>query len=99
MLLKGSRIVIPKVLHANVYERTQEGHLGIGKPQRKARNAFYWPQITFTLRKLFRPVSGARNINQVKWPVLMVQEKTAPEAKQVGLFTLAKEKLCMCSTI
>lgn len=40
-----------------------EGHLGIGKPQRKARNAFYWPQITATLRKLFRPVSDARNVN------------------------------------
>ena len=43
LVLKGSKIVVPKVLQSEMLERIHEGHLGITKSLRRAREAVFWP--------------------------------------------------------
>ena len=46
LVLKGSRIVVPKALQAELLERIHEGHMGITKTLRRAREAVFWPGMS-----------------------------------------------------
>ena len=46
LVLKGTKIVVPKVLQSEMLERTREGHLGITKSLRRAREAVFWPGMS-----------------------------------------------------
>ena len=46
LVLKGSKIVVPKVLQSEMLERIHEGHLGITKSLRRAREAVFWPGMS-----------------------------------------------------
>ena len=43
VVLKGTRIVVPRSMRADMLERIHEGHLGTEKCRRRARTALYWP--------------------------------------------------------
>lgn len=45
LLLKNGRIVIPEVLRPDLCTRIHEGHLGIEKCKRRARETVYWPGL------------------------------------------------------
>ena len=45
LLLRGSRLVIPKSLRRSILEKIHTGHLGIEKCRRRARQSIYWPGI------------------------------------------------------
>jgi hypothetical protein len=45
LILKGSRIVIPKSLIADMKKQLHHGHLGIERTKDNARNSIYWPRI------------------------------------------------------
>ena len=46
LVLKGTKIVVPKVLQSEMLERIREGHLGITKSLRRAREAVFWPGMS-----------------------------------------------------
>ena len=45
VLLKGTRIIIPNNLRPDMLSRIHEGHLGIEKCKRRARQSVYWPKM------------------------------------------------------
>jgi hypothetical protein len=45
VIYKGTQIVMPKALHRVMLMKIHEGHLGIEKCKRRAREVMYWPGI------------------------------------------------------
>lgn len=45
LILKGHRIVIPETLRRSILNKLHEGHQGIDKTKRRARQSCYWPNI------------------------------------------------------
>ena len=45
LVLKGSRIVIPRALQKNMLERIHESHMGMVKTKQLARDTIFWPGI------------------------------------------------------
>ena len=52
MLVKGSRIVIPKVLQADVLDKLHSAHQGMDRTKRWARQSCYWPQMNREIEKM-----------------------------------------------
>lgn len=46
VLLKGSKVVIPRSLRLEMLQRVHCGHLGLGKCQSRARQLMFWPGMT-----------------------------------------------------
>ena len=45
IVLRGSKLVIPKAMRKKTLDKIHEGHMGIEKCRRRAREALYWPGI------------------------------------------------------
>ena len=45
LVLREAQIVMPKSMRKDILERIHEGHLGIVKCKRRARNSRYWPNM------------------------------------------------------
>ena len=45
VILKGQRVVVPAILKAEMLQLIHEGHLGIEKCKRRARDILYWPNM------------------------------------------------------
>ena len=52
LVLKGTRIVIPKSRHKQVLTMIHKGHLGLGKCKLQIKDTVYWPWINKQLEKL-----------------------------------------------
>ena len=52
LVLKGTRIVIPKNKHKYILTVLHEGHLGLGKCKLSCKDKVYWPGINEQLEKL-----------------------------------------------
>ena len=52
MLLRGSRIVIPKSLRQTVLQKIHTGHQGITKCRVRARQSVWWPGLSKELQQL-----------------------------------------------
>lgn len=52
LLLKKGRIVIPEALRPDLLNRIHEGHLGIEKCKRRARESVYWPGLNKDIEML-----------------------------------------------
>ena len=52
LILKGTRIVIPKSKHMQVLMMIHEGHFGLGKCNLQCKDTVYWPGINEQLEKL-----------------------------------------------
>ena len=54
MILKNSRIVIPKQLRKQILEKIHTGHMGQEKCKQRARSTVFWPGITNEIINLVR---------------------------------------------
>ena len=52
LVIKGSRIVIPKKLQAEVLEKLHSAHQGMDRTKRRARQSIYWPNMNREIEKL-----------------------------------------------
>ncbi|CAA9996939.1 unnamed protein product, partial [Nesidiocoris tenuis] len=52
LLLKGSRIVIPEVMRAEMLNKLHEGHQGITKCRALAKQSVWWPRLSTQLKPL-----------------------------------------------
>lgn len=60
VLLRGSRIVIPKSLRAQVIELAHEGHLGIVGTKQNLRSKVWWPGIEKEAEQFTRSCHGCQ---------------------------------------
>ena len=51
VIIRGSRIVIPKMLRRDVMKKIHTGHLGVNSCLRQARELVYWPGMSTELRQ------------------------------------------------
>ena len=52
IVLKGLRVVIPPAMRSSVLSKIHEGHLGIEKCRRRARDLVYWPGLNSDVTQL-----------------------------------------------
>jgi hypothetical protein len=51
IILKGTRIIIPKLMRPEILSRLHESHLGIDATLRRAREIVYWPHMNEEVKK------------------------------------------------
>ncbi len=52
LVLRGNRIVIPRVMRAEVLNLVHEGHLGMTKCRSRAREVMYWPGMSAAINQI-----------------------------------------------
>ena len=85
LILKGDRIVIPKSMRNDLLRRIHEGHMGIEKCKRRARQSIYWPHINNQIEQLVGHCEECRKLLPSK-PVEPLLHYPLPERpwQQVG---------------
>ena len=61
VILKGVRVVIPSSLRKELLCRIHEGHLGIEKCKRRARETLYWPNMNSVKLVTHTSISNKKN--------------------------------------
>ena len=54
ILIKGSRIVIPEPMRKEILRKIHEGHQGIVKSSRRARESVWWPGINKLIQEMVK---------------------------------------------
>ena len=54
LILRGSQIVIPNTMRRSMLEKLHEGHLGIVKCKRRARNSCFWPNMNHHIENMIK---------------------------------------------
>ena len=83
LVLKGSRIIIPKSLQKEVLEALHTGHQGETKCMLLAREAVFWPGITKDIRELVQrcDICSRHQAAPAKLPILQPDLPTKPWEK------------------
>ena len=91
MLFKGTKIIIPTSMRRNMLEKIHEGHLGIEKCKRRAREVMYWPRINQDVADMVKNCNSCQTY-QPKQTAETLQPHPTPDRpwQKVGadLFTL-----------
>ena len=58
LVMKGSKIVIPKAMRQYALEKIHEGHMGIDKCRRRGREVLYWPHINNDIEQMVKNCSS-----------------------------------------
>ena len=54
MIVKGTRIVIPKSMHRDVLQKLHNAHQGMDRTKRRARQSCYWPKMNSQIEKMIK---------------------------------------------
>ena len=73
LLLRGSRIVIPRVLREQVLKLAHEGHLGIVKRKCRLRSKVWWPKVDEDAEKLCKSCHGCQAVSEYSAPETMAR--------------------------
>lgn len=74
LLMKGCRIFIPKIMRSSILERIHEGHMGIVKCRRRAKESVWWPNCSVDIQSMVSNCPTCReNRNNKSEPLLMSQ--------------------------
>ncbi|KAI2646810.1 Transposon Tf2-9 polyprotein [Labeo rohita] len=86
ILLKQNTIIIPQSLRQDILHRIHEGHLGIEKCKRRARETVLWHGINKDIEKMVRQCDTCQKYrnNQTKEPMIIADLPTSPWEK-VGM--------------
>ncbi|KAK2552099.1 Transposon Ty3-I Gag-Pol polyprotein [Acropora cervicornis] len=95
VVLRGDRIVIPPSMRKEMLEKIHQGHMGIEKSKRRARDTLYWPgmnsQITDTVSRCTICLEHRRQ--NAKEPMIPFRVPTKPwELVATDLFTWDKSE-------
>ena len=71
ILIKGNRIIIPKVLRAEVLDQIHYAHLGVEKCRLRARDSVFWPNINKDIAELVSQCTACQELqpNNKKEPL------------------------------
>lgn len=80
VLLRGSRVVIPKSLRRSMLQRLHEGHLGMSKCKARARLLMYWPGMNADIKSLISKCATCQHFayRQPSEPLLSREIPTRP---------------------
>lgn len=86
LLLKQNGIVIPREVRQDILQRIHEGHLGVEKCKRRARETVFWPGLNKDIDKLISRCDTCQKYRnkQAKEPMTVTDVPTAPWHK-VGM--------------
>ena len=68
LLLRGSRLVIPRALQQRVLELAHEGHQGIVKTKCRLRSKVWWPKIDADAERLCKICHGCQAVSEYAPP-------------------------------
>ncbi|KAJ8023319.1 hypothetical protein HOLleu_35705 [Holothuria leucospilota] len=91
VIFKGRQVLIPKPLHADILNQLHNGHQGIEKTRRLARESVYWPNINRDIEKLVSSCSICQELqpSQTREPLEPHEIPSTPWTKlATDLFTL-----------
>jgi len=90
LLLRKNRIVVPHTMHKDMLQHLHEGHLGVEKCKRRAREAIYWPGINKDIEETIAKcdICLRHHYKQVKEPMLVAELPNAPWQKVGTIFLL-----------
>lgn len=54
VIFKGKRVVVPESLRQDIKDQLHQGHMGIERTRRLARETVYWPGIDRELEELVK---------------------------------------------
>ena len=54
LLMRGTRIVIPKAMRKGILEKLHEGHQGIAKTRERARQSVWWPGLSSQIEQMVK---------------------------------------------
>ncbi|XP_077525587.1 uncharacterized protein LOC144136799 [Haemaphysalis longicornis] len=60
ILLKGTKVVVPKSMRAEMLQRIHEGHLGMNKCKAKARLLVFWPGLNGDIETMLKECAVCR---------------------------------------
>lgn len=85
LLLREKRIVIPHNMRTDILQRIHEGHLGVEKCKRRARDTVYWPGINKDIENMIGRCETCQKFQckQAREPMLIPDLPTEPW-KKVG---------------
>ena len=63
LVMRGTRIVVPKVLRAQVLDLAHEGHPGIVKSKARLRNKVWWPRMDSDVERRCRTCHGCQLVS------------------------------------
>ena len=52
--MKGTRLVIPTIMHLDILDKLHEGHLGITKCHERAKRSVWWPGLSKQLEDMIQ---------------------------------------------
>ena len=83
VILKGTRIVVPKSLRAEMLEWIHEGHLGTEKCRRRARTDLYWPGMNENIEEVTKQCASCQRhqYQQTKERMIHHQKPQRPWVK------------------
>lgn len=84
LILRGSRIVVPKALRARFLQLGHEGHPGESVMKRRLREKCWWPQMDSDIVKEVKNCEGCRLVSLPDPPEPM-QRRKIPEAPWVDV--------------
>ena len=73
LLLRGSRLVIPRALQERVLELAHEGHQGIVKTKCRLRSKVWWPKIDADAERLCKICHGCQAVSEYAPPEPMAR--------------------------
>lgn len=54
LLMRGERIIIPKIMRRDMLKKIHDGHLGIEGCIRRARESIFWPGISADIKQYIK---------------------------------------------
>ena len=95
IILRGERILVPTSMRKDILERIQQGHMGIEKSKRRARDVLYWPGVNSEIQGKITSCSICQQHQKQnsKEPMIPSQLPSTPwEKVATDLFTCDKSE-------
>ena len=95
IILRGERILVPTSMRKDILERIQQGHMGIEKSKRRARDVLYWRGVNSEIQGKIASCSICQQHQKQnsKEPMIPSQLPSTPwEKVATDLFTCDKSE-------
>ena len=83
IIYKGSQVLIPSVVREDILRQLHEGHQGIDKTRRLARESVFWPRINADIERVCKtcPLCQQMQPEQPREPMKMHEKPSIPWTK------------------